>query len=103
LEHEIRHDLPPEQAQRVAKQAIQSYAERFAKYTPEVQWRGDNQADFAFTVKGMRLTGGIVIEPSRFRLSLDVPFVLRPFKGRAFAVIEREVQDWLAKAKSGQV
>jgi hypothetical protein len=103
LEHEIRHDLPPAQAQRIAKQAMQSYAERFAKYSPEVQWRGESQAEVAFTVKGMRLSGGLVIEADRFRLSLDVPFVLRPFKGRAFAMIEREVQEWLAKAKSGQV
>jgi hypothetical protein len=103
LEHEIRHDLPPAEAQRIAKQAIASYAERFAKYSPEVQWRSESQADVAFTVKGMRLTGGIAIEANRFRLSLDVPFVLRPFKGRAFAMIEAEVQKWLAKAKNGQV
>lgn len=100
MEHDIQHDLEPAQAQRVAKQALQSYSERFAKYNPEIQWRGDTQADVAFTVKGMRLAGGLKIEPDRFRLSLDVPFMLRPFKGRAFAVIEREVQVWLVKAKS---
>lgn len=100
MEHDIRHNLGEAQAQRVAKQAVQSYAERFAKYNPEVQWRGDSQADVAFTVKGMRLSGGLKVESDRIRLSLDVPFVLRPFKGRAFAVIEREVQGWLAKAKS---
>ena len=102
MEHDIRHDLDAAQAQRVAKQALQSYAERFAKYQPEVQWRSDSQAEVAFIVKGMRLAGGLKIEPDRFRLSLDVPFVLRPFKGRAFAVIAREVQGWLAKAKAGQ-
>ena len=100
MEHDIRHDLEPAQAQRVAKQALQSYAERFAKYNPDVQWRSESQADVVFTVKGMRLAGGLKIEPGIIRLSLDVPFVLRPFKGRAFAVIEREVQGWLAKAKS---
>jgi hypothetical protein len=102
VEHDIRHDLEPARAQQVAKQALQSYSERFSKYSPEIQWRSDTQADVAFTVKGMRLAGGLKIEPDRFRLSLDVPFMLRPFKGRAFAVIEREVQGWLAKAKSGQ-
>jgi hypothetical protein len=100
VEHDIRHDLEPAQAQKIAKQALQSYSERFAKYGPEVQWRSDTQADLAFTVKGMRLAGGLKIEPDRFRLSLDVPFVLRPFKGRAFGVIEREVQGWIAKAKA---
>ncbi len=102
VEHDIQHDLEPAQAQRVAKQALQSYSDRFAKYNPEIAWRSDTQADVAFTVKGMRLAGGLKIEPDRFRLSLDVPFVLRPFKGRAFGVIEREVQAWVSKAKSGQ-
>jgi hypothetical protein len=102
VEHEIRHDLEPAQAQRVAKQAVDSYATRFAKYHPEVQWLSDSQADVVFTVKGMRLSGGLKVERDRIRLSLDVPFVLRPFKGRAFAVIEREVQGWLAKAKTEQ-
>jgi len=102
VEHDIQHDLEPAQAQRVAKQALQSYSDRFAKYYPEIACRSDTQADVAFTVKGMRLAGGLKIEPDRFRLSLDVPFVLRPFKGRAFGVIEREVQAWVAKAKSGQ-
>jgi hypothetical protein len=102
VEHDIQHDLEPAQAQRVAKQALQSYSERFSKYSPEVQWRSDSQADIAFTIRGMRLAGGLKIEPGRFRLSLDVPFVLRPFKGRAFGVIEREVQTWIAKAKAEQ-
>ena len=102
MEHEIRHDLEQAQAQRVAKQAVDSYAERFAKYHPEVQWRSESQADVTFTVKGMRLAGGLKVESDRIRLSLDVPFVLRPFKSRAFAVIEREVRGWIDRAKSGQ-
>ena len=102
MEHDIRHDLPVDQAQRVARLALESYATRFAKYEPAVQWSTDNQASVAFTVKGMRLSGGLKIERDRFRLDLDVPMLLRPFKGRAFAVIEREVQGWIAKAKAGE-
>jgi hypothetical protein len=101
LEHEIRHDLDPAQAQQVARRALDSYSERFSAYKPEVQWRNDAEAEVAFTVKGMRLEGGLKVEPDRILLNLDVPFVLRPFKRRAFGVIEREVRDWLAKAKAG--
>ena len=102
VEHEIRHDLDPAQAQRAAHEALRSYAERFAAYKPEVQWRTDAEADIAFTVKGLRLHGGVKVEPSCYRLHLDVPFVFRPFKKRAFGVIEREVQGWLTKVKAGQ-
>ena len=41
-----------------------------------------------FTVKGMHLKGGLKVGSDRFSLNLDVPFLLRPLKGRAFAVIE---------------
>lgn len=102
VEHEIRHDLDTAQAQRVARRAIDSYSQRFAAYKPEVQWRSDSEAEIAFTVKGMRLEGGLKVEADRFRLNLQVPFVLRAFKGRAFGVIEREVQNWVAKAKAGE-
>lgn len=99
MEHDIRHDLPSDQAQRVAHQALESYATRFASYAPEVNWRSDAEVDVAFTVKGMRLTGGLKVEPDRFRLNLEVPFLLKPFRNKAFSVIEREVQVWIAKAK----
>ena len=101
MEHEISHDLDTAQAQRVAHRALDSYSQRFAAYKPEVQWSSESQASVAFTVKGMRLAGGLKVEPNRFLLNLEVPFILRPFKSRAFGVIEREVQNWVAKAKSG--
>jgi hypothetical protein len=102
VEHEIRHDLSQEQAQRATRKALQNYAERFGAYQPEVQWRTDSEAAVAFTIKGLRLQGGIKVEPACIRLNLDVPFVFRPFKKRAFGVIEREVQGWIAKVKSGE-
>lgn len=102
MEHEITHDLEPAKAQSVAHRALDSYAERFAQYKPQVNWRNESEAEVAFTVKGMKLEGGLKVEPNRFLLNLDVPFVLRPFRSRAFSVIEREVQSWVQKAKAGQ-
>jgi hypothetical protein len=103
MDHEIPHDLQPEQARKVARQALQHYAERFAKYSPQVTWADEQRAAVAFTVKGVRLEGGITVEPGRFRIRLEVPFLLRPFRGRALKVIDTEVQGWVAKAKSAAV
>lgn len=103
MEHEIRHDLEIAQAQLAARSALDSYAQRFAAYSPEVTWKNESEASAAFTIKGLRLTGDLKVESDRFRLNLDVPFVLRPFKGKAFAVIEREVGRWMTKAKSGEI
>ena len=36
-------------------------------------------------------------------MDLDVPFVLRPFKGKAMGVIEEEIKKWIAKAKAGEL
>ena len=36
-------------------------------------------------------------------MDLDVPFLFRPFQKRAMEVIEREVQVWIGKARSGEI
>ena len=102
MQHEIPHDLSVKEAQAVARQAIDSYAQRFAKYSPEIEWRDASAVNVAFTAKGVRLQGAFKVEPDRFRMELDVPFLLRPFQSKALKVIDREVQHWVAKAKSGQ-
>jgi hypothetical protein len=33
-------------------------------------------------------------------MDLDVPFLLRPFQGKAISVIEGEIKEWLAKEKA---
>jgi hypothetical protein len=103
MEHEIPHDLQLEKAREVAQQAVQHYAERFAKYSPQVTWTDEQRVAVAFTVKGVRLEGGITVEPGVFRMRLEVPFLLRPFTGRALEAIDTEVQRWIAKAKAAAV
>jgi hypothetical protein len=36
-------------------------------------------------------------------MSLDVPFLLRPFKGKALGVIEEEIRRWVAKGEAGDI
>lgn len=99
MNHEIRHDLSAGEARAVAQRALDAYAKRFAKYAPELTWRSEREAAVVFTVKGIRLHGGLEVQDDRFLLQLDVPLLFRPFQGRALKVIEREVQTWLAQAK----
>ena len=103
MKHTVPHTLDAELAQSAVRQALESYAERFAEYSPQVHWTRNDQASIRFSVKGMTLSGMVVLKPRGIEMDLDVPFVLRVFKKKAITVIEREIRLWLDKAERGEL
>lgn len=103
MKHQIAHDLDVSLAKEAAVRAFEAYQKRFTNYHPTMQWDTDKKARIGFSVKGVKLEGWIDILPRAIELDLDVPFLFRPFKGKAIEVIEREVRNWLAKAKNGEL
>ncbi|HMJ55116.1 MAG TPA: polyhydroxyalkanoic acid system family protein [Polyangiaceae bacterium] len=103
MKHQIAHDLDSTLAKEAAVRAFEAYQKRFAGFHPTMQWDGDNTARIGFSVKGVKLQGSIDILPRAIELDLDVPFLFRPFKGKALEVIEKEVRNWLTKAKNGEL
>ena len=103
MKHTVAHDIGREQAKRVAEAAWNSYSARFASYSPTCQWENDSRANIGFNVKGVKLNGSLEVNEKDIALDLDVPFLLRPFKGQALKVIEEEIRAWIAKSKAGQV
>ena len=103
MKHVVPHGLGQAKAKQVAEAAIKSYSERFAKYSPSAQWVDDKRAQIGFTAKGISLSGTLQVNPNDIEMDLDVPFILRPFKGKAMSVIEEEINKWVAKAKAGQI
>jgi hypothetical protein len=103
MEHAIKHGLSHDQAKAAAKSAVDAYSKKLAKYSPTIAWQGDTKLSVAFTAKGIGLKGELSIEPDRYVISMDVPFLMRPLKSVAMPIIEREAQGWIAKAKSGQL
>jgi hypothetical protein len=101
MEHDIHHGLSQVEARGVVHRALAAYALRFASHAPELTWTGDDRVDVAFIVRGMRLTGSLDIGPDKFRLRLEVPWLLRPFRARAIERVGAEVAGWLAQAKLG--
>ena len=87
----------------LAEAAWNSYSARFSNYSPSCQWESENKANIGFNVKGVSLKGSLEVSNSEIALDLDVPFLLRPFKGQALKVIEDEIRQWIGKAKAGQV
>ncbi|MCB9584447.1 MAG: polyhydroxyalkanoic acid system family protein [Polyangiaceae bacterium] len=103
MKHTVNHGLGKEKAVEVCKKAFDSYKERFAKYNPTANWVSDTKANIGFTAKGVNLQGGLEVNDSTIEMDLDVPFLLKPFKGKAMAVIEEEIQKWVGKAKAGEL
>ena len=103
MKHKVSHSLGQEKARKVADAAFNSYKDRFEKYNPQSKWVSDNRAEISFGVKGMTLNGAMIVNTSDIEMELDVPFVLRPFKGKALAVIEEEIRKWIGKAEAGEI
>jgi hypothetical protein len=103
MKHAIKHDLQRETARKALRKAFESYKERFAKYDPNADWVTDDKANIGFSAKGMTLNGTVELTDNEVLMELDVPFLLKPFKGKALGIIEEEIQKWVKKAKNGEL
>ena len=103
MKHAVVHDLGQDLAKKVAESAFASYAKKFEKYSPKADWVTPKRANISFSVKGMTLTGTLEVSASTIEMDLDVPFLLKPFKGTAISVIEGEIREWIEKARAGEI
>ena len=103
MKHVIKHTLTPELARKVTRKAFDAYAERFKEYNPEVDWKTEDRAEISFRAKGIRLQGTLELKPSAVELELEVPMLLRPFRGRAIGIIDEEIRGWIGKAEAGEL
>jgi hypothetical protein len=101
--HDIPHDLDFDLAKLAARKAAEAYGERFAEYDYRATWVSDSRVELGFTVVGRRLEGSLTVLPNRLQLELDVPLLMRPFRGKAIEIIEKEARMWLDKAKRGEL
>ncbi len=103
MTHDIPHDLDFDLAKLAAEKAAEAYGKRFAEYDYKAKWVSNDRVELGFTVLGKRLEGAMTVKPDRLALELDVPFMLRPFRGKAIEIIEKEAREWIAKAKRGEL
>lgn len=103
MKHSVPHDLGRDTARKVADAAFASYKAKFGKYDPKASWVSDSKADISFNVKGMSLSGTLEVSDRSIDMELNVPFLFRPFQGTALGVIEKEINDWIAKARAGEI
>lgn len=103
MQHSIPHSLDHAIARRATAHALDSYKARFSEYSPQGQWKNEDEAVVSFEVAGKRLEGAVAVRPRSIDLELDVPLIFRPFRSMAMKVIEDEIQMWIDKARRGEI
>lgn len=103
MRHSVRHDLPDDLAKLTVERAMESYAERLAKYQPTIHWVSERELRVHFSVTGMSLEGAVYLEPGEIAIKIDVPLMLRMFRERAIRIVEEEIQTWIGRAKRGEL
>lgn len=98
MKHTIEHDLNDSEAKLATERAIAQYRERYAQYEPFLVWRDARRAELGFSVKGVKLKGSMELRPGAVDVDLDVPLLMRPFKGMAIAAIDKEVRHFIEEA-----
>lgn len=101
--HKIQHNLTPEMAKKVTDKAIETYSAKFSEYAPTSKWVSATKNEVSFTAKGIKLKGNLELKPNEVELDLEVPFLLRVFQGRAIAIIDQEMREWIDRANRGEL
>ena len=102
MKHSVPHDLEIDIARLATDAALNSYRERFSEYNPVVSWHDDKKASVSFKVKGMTLKGNFELTAAKILMELKVPLALKLFQKKALAVIEREIEQWVERARQGE-
>ncbi len=103
LKHRIHHGLAVDLAKRAIEKAMAAYSERFAAYDPTFTWQSETRGRVTFEAKGMTVEGEVELIGAEVTVELTVPFILRIFRRKAIAVIDREVRAWCEKARRGEL
>ncbi|HET6416569.1 MAG TPA: polyhydroxyalkanoic acid system family protein [Polyangiales bacterium] len=104
MEHIIKHDLSPELAKKAAEKAAEHYTQKWQKYNAKTTWVTDSKAEITFHVKGVHVAATVDMQPGQAVIEMDkVPLLLRPFKNMALDVVQKTMQKWIDKAKSGEL
>ncbi|MBZ0121096.1 MAG: polyhydroxyalkanoic acid system family protein [Sandaracinaceae bacterium] len=103
IKHEIHHGLSLELARKAIDKAMEAYGARFVDYDPRFDWKTEVLGQFSFRARGVGVEGEIEIIGPEIYVDVEVPFILRIFRGKAIDVIDREVRKWVEKARNGEI
>lgn len=103
MKQSIPHHLSLDTVRSATKKALDVYQEKFSEYEAKAVWPSENHADVSFVALGKKLEGTIDLNDKTIDLELDVPFLMKPFQGKAMDIIQKEITKWLGKAERGEL
>ncbi len=103
MKHQIHHGLDLPLAKKAIDKAMEAYSARFSEFNPTFGWVTEHKGELGFKAKGVKVEGHVEIVGPEVYVDLDVPFILRIFKGRAIEIIDREVRSWVERARAGEL
>lgn len=103
MKHQIHHGLELPLAKKAIDEAMKAYSARFEEFNPTFVWQTETRGRLGFKAKGVKVEGDIDIVGPNVEVDLEVPFILRIFKGKAIEVIDNEVRAWVEKARNGEL
>ena len=103
MKDKIHHGLELPLAKKALDKAMEAYSARFSDYNPQFDWLTENKGQFSFSARSVTVEGSLEIVGPEVYVELEVPFILRIFKGRALDVIDSEVRRWIEKAQNGEL
>lgn len=95
VKHTVSHPLSTADAKRAIEAAFGEYSTRFSGFAPQLQWLAAEHAQVGFQALGRRIVAQVRLRDQALDIEMDVPFMARPFLGRATAAIDREVARWV--------
>ena len=96
MKHSVSHPLNRADAKRAIEAAFAEYSQRFAGFSPQLEWPEPELAQVGFQALGRRFTGRVRVLDRALEIEADVPLLARPFLGRATAAVDREVARWVS-------
>jgi hypothetical protein len=102
MKHVVAHDLPEALARSTVEKALGSYRQKYPQATMNLAWVDERTANVQIGAKGFDVKGTLSIAPREIVFDMNVPLLLRPLQGKAMAVLDREVNAWIQKAREEQ-
>jgi len=99
MQHRILHTLLPAEARSLVDELFATYAPRYARHDPELEWLEPTRARFGLAVAGRRVEGVLTLEPDAVAIDANVPWALRPFHHLAMRWLDREAHKVLTRER----
>lgn len=97
MEHVICTGLSEGDSKKALNMAFETYANDYPQYKPHFKWKKEDLAEFGFAISSVRIAGFVLVIEDKLIVNMNVPFIARPFQGRAIAIIEEQVLAWKQK------